>query len=181
MRYFTPAGYVVTLSTLLIGACGEDPLNPDVTGIVNAVVHDDPQDGHGKRASSFSGTAAGNMFVSLRSTGGTWINVGSPNGITVNLQSQAATTVHGPTSVPAGEYDRVRLTLSNVEVTVKGGGAIGRISLQSDVKATLAADSPFSVERSVSDFPVDEAGTTLVRFDLNAEIWLDEEALFNGT
>jgi len=174
-------GFFAAVVVVLAGGCGGDAVDPDVTGIVNAVVHDDPLEGSAKRSALFTGTAAGNMQVSLRSTGGVWTDVGSPNGITVNLQSSTETAVHGATSVPAGTFDRVRLTFSDVEVTVKAGGVIGGITLQSDAKAALAEDFPVTVERSVSPFFVDEVGTALIEFDLNVENWLDLQTLDEGT
>ena len=51
--------------TLVAAGCGDDPLDPDVTGLVNAVVHDAPAG-----TAAFTSTAAGNMHVSIRSTGG---------------------------------------------------------------------------------------------------------------
>ena len=109
---------VLVASVIATGACGDDPIDPDVTGIVDVVLHDNAA------TEAFTGTAAGNIHASIRSTGGTWVDVGTPNGITVALQSTAptSTTVHGPTSVAAATYDRVRLTLSGVTFTVTGGG-----------------------------------------------------------
>ena len=97
---------------LVAAGCGDDALDPNVTGLVNAFVHDTPAG-----AAAFTGTVAGDQHVSIRSTGDTWVDVGMPNGITVALQSTTPTTVHGSTSVPAGSYDRVRLTLSAVMVS----------------------------------------------------------------
>ena len=52
-------------SAVAATACGDGGLDPDVTGLVNAEVHDTPAG-----AGAFMGTAAGNMRVSIRSTGG---------------------------------------------------------------------------------------------------------------
>lgn len=177
---------VLIAGALTVLGCDEDPLDPDVTGIVDAVVQDNPQQvasaafSDPEATNAFSGTAAGDMHVSLRTTDGEWVDVGSPNGITVNLQSSGATTVHGPTSVPVADYDRVRLTMSEVEVTVEAGSVIEETTLQGDAKATIAADAPLVVERTVAEFSISESGTAMVVFELNAENWLNLSVLDAG-
>ena len=152
---------------LVAAGCGDDPLDPDVTGLVNAVVHDTPA-GTG----AFTGTAAGNMHVSIRSTGGIWVDVGTPNGITVALQSTTPTSVHGSTSVAAGTYDRVRLTLSGVTFTVTTGGGLNTGS------AVAAGTADLELEVSVPNFTVSASpGTASVSFDLNVEDWLTDAML----
>ena len=153
---------------LVAGGCGDDLLNPDVTGLVNAEVHDAPA-GSG----AFEGTAAGNMQVSIRSTGGIWVEVGTLNGITAALQSTTPTSVHGSTSVAAGTYDRVRLTLSGVTFTVTTGG--GGLNTGS---AVAAGSVDLELEIAVPDFTVSTgAGTASVSFDLNVEDWLTDAML----
>ncbi len=155
-------------SAVAATACGDDGLDPDVTGLLNATVQDTPAG-----AAAFAGTIAGNMHVSIRSTGGTWVDVGTPNGITVALQSTTPTSVHGSTSVAAGTYDRVRLTLSGVTFTITTGG--GGLNTGS---AVAAGSSDLQLEVSVSDFTVStSAGTASVSFDLNVEGWLTDAML----
>ncbi len=155
-------------SAVAVTACGDDGLDPDVTGLVNAEVRDTPAG-----AGAFAGTASGNMHVSIRSTGGTWVDVGTPNGITVALQSATPTSVHGSTSVPAGTYDRVRLTLSGVTFTVTTGG--GGINTGS---ALAAGSADLALEITVIPFTVSSgAGTATVSFDLNVEGWLTDAML----
>ena len=157
---------------LIAAGCGEDGLDPDVTGIVDVVVHDNAASG------AFEGTAAGNIYASIRSTGGTWVDVGTPNGITVALQSTAptSTTVHGPSSVAAANYNRVRLTLSGVTFTVTtGGGGLNTGSAQA------AGSADLELEISVPEFTVStEAGQASVSFDLNVEAWLTDQMLSDG-
>ena len=154
---------------LVAAGCGDDVLDPDVTGLVGAEVHDAPA-GTG----AFMGTAAGNMHVSIRSTGGTWVDLGTPNGITVQLQSTTPTPVHGTTtSVASATYDRVRLTLSGITFTVTTGG--GNLNTGSAVAASTAA---LELEVSVPDFTVSASGVTpTVSFDLNVEDWLSDAML----
>ena len=149
-------------------ACGDDPVDPDVTGVVDVVVHDNASDG------AFAGTAAGNFHASIRTTGGTWFDVGTPNGITVALQSSSptATTVHGPTSVPAGTYDRVHLTLSGVTFTVTTGGGLNTGSAQA------AGSGALELEISVPDVIVSTVeGQATISFDLNVEDWFSDAML----
>ena len=158
-------------SAVAATACGDDGLDPDVTGLLNATVQDTPAG-----AAAFAGTIAGNMHVSIRSTGGTWVDVGTPNGITVALQSTTPTSVHGSTSVVAGTYNRVRLTLSGVTFTVTTGG--GGLNTGS---AVAAGSTDLELEISVPDFTVStSAGTASVSFDLNVQDWLTNASLTAG-
>ena len=153
----------------------DDPLDPEL-GLVNAFVHDTPV-GMG----TFTGTASGDMHVSLRSTGGAWVDVGSPNGITMLLQNATSTTVHGSTSVPAGSYDRLRLTLSSVTFAVDAGGTIESTVLGANASAVAAGAAPLALEISVPPFPAStNGGTALVSFDLNVENWIDLQSLNDG-
>ena len=155
-------------SAVAATACGDDGLDPDVTGLLNATVQDTPAG-----AAAFAGTIAGNMHVSIRSTGGTWVDVGTPNGITVALQSTTPTSVHGSTSVAAGTYNRVRLTLSGVTFTVTTGG--GGLNTGS---AVAAGSTDLELEVSVPDFTVSASGGTVsVSFDLSVEDWLTDAML----
>ena len=176
LRSFRNIFLWVGAAVVASGCGGDDPLDPDVTGLVNAVVHDTPAG-----AVLFSGTASGNMHVALRSTGGTWVDVGSPNGITVALQSTTPTTVHGATSLPAGTYDRVRLTLSRVTFSVDAGGTVKGNVLSEDASAIAAGDGDLALEISVTPFTVSTSGgTASVSFDLNVEDWLDLASLEEG-
>ena len=155
-------------SAVAATACGDGGLDPDITGLVNAEVNDTPAG-----AAAFAGTIAGNMHVSIRSTDGTWVDVGTPNGITAELQSITPMSVHGSTSVPAGTYDRVRLTLSGVTFTVTTGG--GGLNTGS---AVAAGSADLALEVSVPEFTVSTSGgTASVSFDFNVEAWLTDAML----
>ena len=180
---------LVASSTILLG-CSDDGLAPDVTGLVDAWVNDNPEVTQAARTSgsaavsaakSFTGTAAGNMSVAIRSTGGTWVELGSPNGITVPLQQTVGVSVHGTQSALSGSYDRVRLTIgSGIEVKVDAGSEIGQTTLQSDASATVATDDDVVIEITVAAFTVSETGTVTVAFELNSEQWLDTASLDAG-
>ncbi len=173
MKMKSILNFALAASVVAATACG-DGVDPDVTGIVDVVVHDNTSGG------AFTGTAAGNFHASIRTTGGTWVDVGTPNGITVALQSSAptATTVHGPTSVPAGTYDRVRLTLSGVTFTVLAGGTIEMTTLGADASAVAAGSADLQLEENVPDFTVSTAaGQASISFDLNVEDWFSDAML----
>ena len=154
---------------LVAAGCGDDGLDSDVTGLVGAEVRDMPA-GTG----TFTGTVAGDMHVSIRSTGVLGSPWARPTGITVLLQSTTSTPVHGTTtSVASGTYDRVRLTLSGVTFTVTTGG--GGLNTGSAVAAGTAA---LELEVSVPDFTVSaDGGTPSVSFDLNVADWLTDAML----
>ena len=160
-------------AAIALGGCGGDGIDPDVTGIVDVVVHDNTT-----AAAAFTGTAAGNIHASIRSTGGTWVEVGTPNGITIALESTAptSTTVHGPSSVAAATYDRVRLTFSGVTFTVTDVGT----TFANTGSAELAGTADLVLEVSVPDFVVSTAaGQASVSFDLNVEDWLTNVMLLS--
>ena len=160
-------------TAMVLAACS-DGLDPEL-GLVNGFVHDSPT-GSG----AFTGTASGDFQLSIRLDGGPWVEVGSPNGITVALQSVASSTVHGSTSVPAGSYDRVRLTLSRVTFAVDAGGTIESTTLGADASALAAGDLPLALEISRSFTVSTDGGTATVSFDLNVEDWLTNLMLTDG-
>ena len=171
MKIRSVLNLALVASMIAATACGDDPIDPDVTGVVDVVVHDNTSGG------AFAGTAAGNFHASIRSTGGTWVDVGTPNGITVALQSSSptTTTVHGPTSVPAGTYNRVRITLSGVTFTVTTGGGLNTGSAQA------AGSGALELEISVPDVIVSTVeGQATVSFDLNVEDWFTDQMLSDG-
>lgn len=168
-------------------ACGDDvPLGLEEGG-VEAFVGDEPE-GSAALApashalvSSVSGTAAGDFQASISADGETWVDLGSPNGITVQLQTTGErTTVHGRQTVPAGAYSRVRLVLSDVQVTVAAGSEIGGVVLDADATVQVAADEPWTIELQVPPFTVSAEADVEVAFDLNSHAWLTSEAVQTG-
>src|SRR5919106_3022614 len=100
---------LVAIVTLPSAACDDSPTGPTAQTRVDARVQDSPGS-----SATVTGTLAGNFFASIWD-GSRWVDLGSPNGITVALQSAgASTTVHGEQSVPEGSYSRVRLVLQGV-------------------------------------------------------------------
>ena len=160
------------VAAVAFAGCGDDPLDPNVTGMVNVVVGDNPTG-----AAGFMGTANGDYRAQLLSTGDELVSLGSLNGIGVTLQSATATTVHGPQSVPAGKYDRVRLTWSKVTFDVTDAGT----TFANTGMAVAGDTTNLEVEVSVSEFTVSDGGTTAsVIIDLNVEGWLTDAMLTAG-
>jgi len=150
------------------------------TGRAEALIQDTPIG-----AGTVSGSLAGNIFASLSADGTTWVNLGSPNGITVPLQLVGtASTVHGEADAAAGTYTRVRLTLDGVVARLQAGSIVGGITLTSDANLTLGGvDQRVELTVTVASFAV-EADPTVQRtvvFELRSHLWLTAAALQAGT
>lgn len=108
-------------------SCGDSPTSPSSGARVEAVVQDSPAGG-----ATVTGTLAGNVSASLWN-GDRWIDIGSPNGITIPLQiAGRTTTVHGEASVPSSSYNRVRLVFQGVSTRLASGSNVGGTTLTSD-------------------------------------------------
>lgn len=193
----TMAGVGVTILTLAMGvgwtACDDDPAAPggDDTGTVEAVVTDDPQSASPSAATLvrrstapaavFTGTASGDFRVDISTDGSTWVQLGSLNGISLELQSAIdETSVHGEQTVAAGTYTRVRLVLENAAADLSAGSVIGGITLGADASVSVAGGGQVVIERAVQ-FQVTASSRTRVVFDLNSEAWITESAVTAGT
>ena len=172
------------LSMAVVGAtaalgCGGDNTGPPTEfGRAQGVVID-PQ------TASFSGTVAGNINVSISADGTTWFDLGSPNGITIQLQTDGASTnVHGERDAPLGTYSWVRITFhQGVEVTLPAGTTLGSTTLGADATITLGgADGDAEITKQVSAFEIAGTSATLhtVEFDLESALWVTESALQAG-
>ena len=132
---------------------------------------------------SLTGTLSGNVFASVGNAT-RWIDLGSPNGITVPLQSQAtSTTVHGEQSVPSGTFTRVRLVLQGVTARITRGSLIGGVPLAADTTLTLGGnDAQAELTATVLPFTGEDSTTTkrVVIFDLRSETWLTPAAIQSG-
>jgi len=156
-----------------MASCGDTPFNPNIRGTVDAEVRD-RTDGEVE----FLGVSSGDFQVSIRSTDGTWVYLGTLTGIVVTLQGGTPTSLYGPSKVFAGTYDRVRLKLSTITFFFPQGGTIGGTVLTSDASAVAAGTSPLELEFSVDPFDVLEKGPTVgISFDLNVEQWITLQIL----
>jgi hypothetical protein len=159
-------------------ACGDSPTGPSSGTRVEAVVQDSPAGGP-----SVTGTLAGNVQASL-GTGDRWVEIGSPNGITIPLQiTGRTTTVHGEASVPSGSYSRVRLAFQGVTARLASGSNVGGTVLTSDRTITLGgSDERVEIDVPVSSFSVEaNAGVRhILSFELRSPQWLTAAALQSG-
>lgn len=178
-----------------LAACDDDD---DVTGTergeVSASVTDDPSSTSGSiaRASfldilglqasgSFTGTMTADATVEIRNSAGTFIDLGSASNADLEMQSEGGEiTVATGTSVDAGTYTAVRLTLENATTTVQAGSSIGGIVLDVDVLVNVGGEDNTVVIEKEMDVDVDAGSSTTVVFDLNAESWIDQSAVDSG-
>ena len=167
-------GTFLVISPLLTG-CSSSTVGPD-EGSAEAFVSDDPA-----AQTTYAGTAAGDFFASVSTDGRTWANLGTPNGITVQLQSSDATTVHGAQGVPPAEYRWVRLSFRDVELKIAEGSTIGGTTFDEEQTVELAPDEPGLVPIQVEPFRIDEVSAALISFDLNSEEWLTAARVQAGT
>lgn len=173
--------------------CGDDATGPEA-GRAEAFVRDEPgiamaaivpaRAPAGRAASNsqaFTGTAAGDFQAAISADGSTWHDLGSPNGITVQLQSSTErTTVHGEQGVPAATYARVRLVIRDVEITVNAGSEVDGVTLDADAKLSLAPEDELVIERQVGPVTVTADSGVEISFDLNSEAWVTADAIAGG-
>ena len=167
--------FVVIALAVASSGC-DNQTGPSGDTRVNAIVRDSAG------SSSVTGTLSGNFQAAIESGG--WTNLGSPNGITVALQSaNASTTVHGDQSVTPGSYGRVRLILQGVTARVSRGSVIGATTLSNDATISLGgSDERAELIVDVASFAV-EANQSIrrtVEFDLRSTQWLTSSALQAG-
>lgn len=158
----------------LVAGCGDDPAGP-VDGAMEGAVVDEPA-----ASSSYSGNVAGDFQFSVSEDGETWVDVGTPNGITLLLQDGASTSLHGSQEAVTGSFTRIRMLVRSAEVTVDAGSTIGGTTYSSDMKLDLAQTEDLLVVRDISSPAVESDEAVLVTFDLNSESWLTTDAVNAG-
>ena len=164
------------LGTAAVVACGDSISLGGTLGRAQGVVTDPATAG-------FSGTVSGNIQVSISSDGSTWVDLGSLNGITIVLQSNADTTnVHGEVFVPARSYSWVRLTFSNVSADLEAGSVVGTTTLDNSESVDLGGTDQQAEVVKPLNFSVtdDETVKTSLVFRLNSEDWLTDAAVSAG-
>jgi hypothetical protein len=172
------SNYQIAIVAALLSAvaCGETPLGPSSGTSVEALVQDSPA------SPPAGGTLAGNVSASFWN-GDRWVDLGSPNGITIPLQVAGRTTsVHGQTSIPSSSYDRVRLVFQGVTARIPQGTRVGGTVVASDATLALGgSDGRVELIVSVSSFTVaPDRPVRRVVFDLHSARWLTPGALQAG-
>lgn len=162
---------------LAITACDGKDLNASNSGRVDALVH------ASSTATTVNGAITGNVFASLWD-GARWIDLGSPNGITIPLQFVTrATTVHGEQSVPTGDYERFRLVFRDATVRVVAGSTIGGSRVPNDTTLTFGgSDGRVELVVNGNSFEVERDANVRwsIVFDLRSQQWLTPGALQTG-
>jgi hypothetical protein len=166
------------LLALSAAACGDSPSGPSAGTRVEAVIQD-----AAAASATVTGTLAGNISASLWN-GDRWMDMGSPNGITIPLQVAArTTTVHGETSVPSSSYSRVRLVFQGVTARISRGSVVEGTPLAGDATIVLGgSDQRVELTVPVSTFAVEANAPVrhVVVFDLRSQQWLTASSLQAG-
>lgn len=183
---------IVSLSCALVAAaaCGDDNGTGPELGRAEAYVADDPTTASLARVgaapsfgsaapAAFSGSIAGDVQVAISADGQTWVDLGSPNGITLQLQTAGTgSTVHGEVDVPVGTYARVRLTFTGAEARLSAGSTFGAFTLTTQVDVTMGgSDGEVVIEQTVTPFTITAEGRAVITVDLNAEAWLTDQSV----
>ncbi|MBI4551600.1 MAG: hypothetical protein HY710_04985 [Candidatus Latescibacteria bacterium] len=178
---------LAVMAFVVIGC--ENGVGSSSEGRAQGVVKDHPQQanpkvsGAGATSATFTGDLTANTFVSLSADGTTWVDLGSPNGITIKLQNTTdSTNVHGEQDARVGTYARVRLVLQNATATIKAGSTIGSLTLTSDTTVKVGGtDQRVEIDKAVS-FQVSSETSfrTAIVFELNAEQWITEQSVQAG-
>ncbi len=168
-----------TLALVLAAVgCGD----PTATGLgrAEALIQDPPAG-----PAVVIGSLAGNTFASVSADGANWADLGSPNGITVPLQTPTgAATIHGEQDVRVGTYTRVRLVFAGVTARLKTGSVVAGTTLTSDIDLPLGgSDQRVEIVVIVPTFNVDLDASVqrTILFNLRSSLWLTPAALQAGT
>ncbi|MDH5803815.1 MAG: hypothetical protein OEZ54_01435 [Gemmatimonadota bacterium] len=175
-KYLLKDGIVVVAAVGLFG-CGGDPVGPQWSGEIQALITDIPAPG-----SAFTGTMSANASVSVSTDSTTWVELGSASAVSVVLQSATDTTnVYGAKIITGDEYSYVRLSLSNAVVLVNSGSTFGNVTLVGDRNIILGgADSALVVDLMVAPFVVNDSTPAVLEFDLNSQAYINRAALLAG-
>lgn len=150
-------------------------------GSSNAVVSGDRQAALLSSA-TFSGSMTSTAHVEIYSETRGWVQLGSPNRVTMQMQSGSETTVHASSQAEADTYTRVRLVLDDADATIEAGSVIGSVTLDGNVQIRVGgSDGRVTIEKSVSSFTVSANSSTRLVFDLNSEAWVDSQSAESET
>lgn len=129
-----------------------------------------------RSSSSYQGQASGSAQVYIYSEAEGWVSLGFPANVNVTLQSDDETAVHAAATVPAETYTQVRLVLDGFQANVDAGAVLGGVTFSAAVSVRMGgSDGYVEIEKSVTPFTVTANGGASLRFDLNTEVWMDEE------
>lgn len=189
------------VSMTWVAACGDDTsvnLNPDGDGdgngdgnvegaVMTAVVHDSsavlpegrttpsPVD-----STSYDGTVTGTAQVEVFSDADGWISLGEATDVAFEIYCEEAAIVHGDVSLDPGTYSGVRLTLTDFQASVNAGAVVHAQTVADAFVVALGDGTPLVIERTVTPFVLENGQTTTLLFDLNTEVWLDQDVVDSG-
>lgn len=179
----------LTLPVALLACGDDDPTGLEGSGTVTAEVHDDPGASQASQAgtapaaaqSAASGTMSGSAQAFIFSETQGWVAVGSASSTSLAMQS-AGTAAVGSATVGADSYTRVRLVLDGFNAQVDAGSALGGVTLDASVSITMGgADGTVTIEKEITPFTVSTDASANVSFDLNSEMWVDQESAESGS
>lgn len=182
-RLFTVAALSTGLAVLPLTGCSDDSTTgPDggESGQMTAQMQDSPS-GSGSRVALTSGSMSGSMSadakVQVSADGNTWVDLGSPKSVNMELQSSgSATTVHSNATVNTGTYAHVRLVLENASATVNSGSTIGTTVLDASVNLSIGGSSGrVVIEKQIDPVTVSAEGRSTLVFEMNSEAWITED------
>jgi hypothetical protein len=168
----------VLVTALLATACDDSATGPSSGTHVEALVQDSPL-----TSPTVTGTLSGNVSASVWN-GDRWNDLGSPNGITIPLQTMGrTTTVHGEASVASSSYTRVRLVFQGVTARLSRGSVVGGTTLSNDTSVALGgSDQRVEMSVPVDTFSVEPSASVrrVIVFELRSQQWLTAAALQAG-
>lgn len=184
-------GLAIAALVTLTAACGEsspsDVENEPVTAAVTGVVHDSaavlppgrtsmaPAD-----STDYDGVANGSAQIEVFSEGGGWVSLGEASAVTFDIYCEEAAVVQGDVQIEVGTYTKVRLTLTEFQTNILAGAVIQATTYGDPFTVDFGTADPVVIEKSVDPFTLEEGSTTMIRFDLNTELWLDEIVVGEG-
>lgn len=170
----------------LAAGCDDDATSPEGEAQVSAEIQDvpDSQEVASRAAlagfltqdqSSYSGTLTADAQVQVSADGSTFVDLGPPRQVTIQLQSaDGSTSVHSDVAVDAETYSHIRLVLEGAEATLDAGSEIGTLVLDASIALDVGSGSQVVIDKEVDVDITADSQTTLV-FDLNSEAWITEE------
>lgn len=169
---------------IALSGCGDDTTGT-AQATVTAQVHDNASSSAATasliplQSSGFSGTLDGDAQVEVSTDGETWVSLGDPRQVTVDLQTTGgATSVHTDASIPAGVYARVRLVLEGAEAQLASGSTVGGTTLASSTTLSIGSSGELVIEKQLDqDVELDADSDLTIAFDVNSEAWVTEENL----
>lgn len=189
LRRNAPGALGLIAVLAVVPACSDDATGPDGEATMSVVATDDPSSQSAsmtkdvvlagflaqQSGASYSGQFTANAQVQVSTDGSTYVDVGPPQQVTVQLQSSdGSATIHTDAALEAQSYSRVRLVLEGAQASLDAGSEVGTTVLDAALSLDVGGGSQVVIERQASVDVGADSETTLV-FDVNSEAWVTEE------